>query len=79
MLNHKKSINTLGFATASVDAQPFKSEIFDAIWTTEVLEHLLEVRRTVSEFNRILRPGGLLVITTPYHGLVKNLILSLYG
>lgn len=45
----------------------------DVLVTTEMLEHIREWRCVVSGFKRILRPGGLLLITTrskgfPYHG-----------
>jgi 2-polyprenyl-6-hydroxyphenyl methylase/3-demethylubiquinone-9 3-methyltransferase len=39
------------------------------------LEHLFDVGAALTEINRVLRPGGKFVLTTPYHGLVKNLIV----
>jgi 2-polyprenyl-6-hydroxyphenyl methylase/3-demethylubiquinone-9 3-methyltransferase len=27
----------------------------------------------------VLKPGGLLIISTPYHGYLKNLALSIFG
>ena len=58
---------------------PFADESFDAIWCTEVLEHLFDVHGTLSEFNRILKKEGALLLTTPYHGLIKNLAIVLWG
>jgi 2-polyprenyl-6-hydroxyphenyl methylase/3-demethylubiquinone-9 3-methyltransferase len=49
---------------------------FDAIWHTEVLEHLFDVHACLSELNRVLRQGGLLLLTTPYHGWLKNLVIA---
>ena len=64
------------FAVASLEGQfPFRDENFTAVWCTEVLEHLFDVRATLAELNRVLRPGGKLVLTTPYHGFIKNLLI----
>lgn len=66
------------FAVASMEAPlPFRDEHFAAVWCTEVLEHLFDVRATLTEIHRVLRPGGKLVLTTPYHGLLKNLFIAL--
>ena len=35
------------------DRLPFTDESFDAIWCTEVLEHLFDVHDTLVEFNRV--------------------------
>jgi len=43
----------------------------------EVIEHLLLPRRLVEAALSALRPGGLVVLTTPYHGYLKNLALAL--
>jgi 2-polyprenyl-6-hydroxyphenyl methylase/3-demethylubiquinone-9 3-methyltransferase len=55
---------------------PFDGAAFDAVWCTEVLEHLFHVHSALAELNRLLKPGGLLMLTTPYHGLAKNLLIA---
>lgn len=63
-------------------AEPLPAEFagrFDAVVAVEVIEHLLLPRRLIAAAVRALRPGGRLVITTPYHGYVKNLALALCG
>jgi 2-polyprenyl-3-methyl-5-hydroxy-6-metoxy-1,4-benzoquinol methylase len=68
------------FETASLDTKlPFPAEQFAAVWCTEVLEHLFDVHIALAELNRVLKPNGLLVLTTPYHGLVKNLAIAIAG
>jgi 2-polyprenyl-6-hydroxyphenyl methylase/3-demethylubiquinone-9 3-methyltransferase len=68
------------FHAAAIEAGlPFQDASFAAIWCSEVLEHLFDIHRALAELNRVLRPGGLLVLTTPYHGLAKNLIITLKG
>lgn len=61
------------------DKIPFRDGLFDAIWCTEVLEHLFDVHACLSEFNRVLREGGVLILTTPFHGLLKNLTIIFVG
>ncbi|HEX4646842.1 MAG TPA: class I SAM-dependent methyltransferase, partial [Verrucomicrobiae bacterium] len=53
-----------------------KSE-FDAVVASEVIEHLLLPRALFKRAREALRPGGVLVMTTPYHGYIKNLALAL--
>jgi len=49
----------------------------DAAVSTEVVEHLFSPHLLPLFVRKLVRPGGHLVITTPYHGYVKNLALSL--
>lgn len=49
---------------------------FDAIVSTEVVEHLFDPAALPCFAGRALCPGGHLVITTPYHGYLKNLALA---
>ena len=45
---------------------PFKSESFDQIILSEVIEHIVDPASLVLEMDRILKPGGRLIISTPY-------------
>lgn len=52
---------------------------YDAVVSTEVIEHLLLPRRLMLAALQALRPGGLLIVTAPYHGYWKNLALAVTG
>lgn len=50
---------------------------FDAVVSVEVVEHLLLPRNLIANALLAMRPGGTLVLTTPYHGYLKNLAIAL--
>ena len=52
-------------------------EEFDAIVSVEVIEHLYSPRVFARGAFEALRPGGLLIVTTPYWGYLKNVALAL--
>ena len=43
---------------------PFSSEIFDVIFCTEVIEHLIAPDQSLQELVRVLKPEGIIVLTT---------------
>lgn len=52
---------------------------WDVVISTEVIEHLYEPRTFVARARQMLRPGGHLVLSTPYHGYLKNVVLATTG
>lgn len=42
---------------------PFADEMFDAIWTIHVYEHIPELQEALLEIKRLLRPGGVLMFS----------------
>jgi SAM-dependent methyltransferase len=56
----------------------FAPESFDAIWSSHTLEHLYahEVPTALAEFNRVLKPDGFALITSPNLEAVASLILE---
>ena len=61
------------------DRVPFPDGSFDVCYSSEVIEHLFDVTGFLREVHRVLVPGGLLVLTTPYHGWVKNLLVMSFN
>ncbi len=50
---------------------------FDAVVSTEVVEHLFRPAALPALARAKLKAGGLFVVSTPYHGYLKNLLLAL--
>lgn len=50
-----------------VTALSFGAGAFDAVVSLDVLEHVPDYCRALSEFARVLRPGGVLVFTVPFY------------
>ena len=51
---------------------PFGNDTFDSILSTEVLEHVFHPERAIAEMSRILKPSGLLLISTPSGDAARN-------
>lgn len=49
---------------------PEPAESFDVILCSEVLEHLPDPLRALQELYRLLKPGGVIIITAPFSSLV---------
>jgi len=45
---------------------PFPHQSFDYVLSIEVIEHLADVDRYLQEIKRVLRPGGMVALTTPH-------------
>lgn len=57
----------------------FWNEEFDGIYSFEVIEHVLDIYTMLAEMTRVLKLGGIVSLTTPFHGLIKNLFLVLFN
>lgn len=61
--------NTKLDIVSDITAIPLPDASVDAIMCTEVFEHIPDPIAAVKEFNRLLRPGGYLLITAPFASL----------
>jgi 2-polyprenyl-3-methyl-5-hydroxy-6-metoxy-1,4-benzoquinol methylase len=52
---------------------------FDLVVSSDVIEHLYYPADLVEAASTLLKPRGQLLIGTPYHGYLKNLVLSVTG
>jgi SAM-dependent methyltransferase len=67
-VDHPDSPHALTFVDvlATADTIPVESSTFDTAVMSELLEHLEEPRAALLEAGRLLKPGGHLIITTPF-------------
>jgi len=70
------------FEVLPADAHILKNlgeEAFTIVLSTEVIEHLYDPRGFAGGCFAAVKPGGRFVCTTPYHGYLKNLAVSVFG
>ena len=51
---------------------------YPVVVSLEVVEHLFWPRKFAATVYDLLEPGGLAIISTPYHGYLKNLVLAAF-
>jgi 2-polyprenyl-3-methyl-5-hydroxy-6-metoxy-1,4-benzoquinol methylase len=56
---------------------PFEDGSFDLVWAGEVIEHVADTSRWLSELRRVLRSGGVLLVSTPDYGPLSRLWFAL--
>ncbi|MGC8742910.1 MAG: methyltransferase domain-containing protein [Verrucomicrobiia bacterium] len=57
----------------------FPKANYDIVLSVEVIEHLYDPKLYLRNINYWLKKDGILIITTPYHGYIKNLVLSVFN
>jgi len=60
-------------------AFPLPDASVDFIFSSEVIEHVYDTENAFRELARVLRPGGTMLMTAPFHGLLKNFAIVLFG
>jgi ubiquinone/menaquinone biosynthesis C-methylase UbiE len=60
-----------------ITAMPFEDESFSLVLATDIIEHVDDDRRALSEIRRVLKPGGHVLITVPGYALSTALSNSL--
>ncbi len=59
------------------DPAGLPEEKFDFVVSSEVVEHLYFPGKLLDFANNVLAPGGKILILCPYHGYLKNLVISI--
>lgn len=68
-----------GFHLENDGAVPLVAGSVDFVLSSEVIEHVYDTENMAAEVARVLRSGGRLLLTTPYHGFLKNLLIALFS
>lgn len=65
----------------SVDELPgaLQDLTFDTVISTEVIEHLYDPAAFIRFCKKALNNDGEIIISTPYHGYLKNLLISIFN
>ncbi|GBD91490.1 putative S-adenosylmethionine-dependent methyltransferase/MSMEI_2290 [bacterium BMS3Abin04] len=50
---------------------PFKNESIETVIASEIIEHIVNPSEFVKELFRVVKPGGSLIITTPYKEIIR--------
>lgn len=61
---HSRNKKTV-FQQENLTSLSFPENFFDLICSFEVIEHIVDYRLAISELYRTLKPGGLLILSTP--------------
>lgn len=76
--NHNRFF-VMDFETDDLPSTISMSGQVDTIISCQVIEHIYSPQTLIKRMNEILPQNGMVIITTPYHGYIKNLALSLLG
>jgi 2-polyprenyl-3-methyl-5-hydroxy-6-metoxy-1,4-benzoquinol methylase len=68
----------LDVRTGVLDDLDLPAGSFDAVSLWQVIEHVPDPRRTLAQVRRLLRPGGLLVVSAPNAGAVDARLFGRY-
>lgn len=68
-----------GFMCDLEQGIPLASESFDAIWISEVIEHVVNFEALLHEIRRVLKPNGRFYLSTPNSAYLGYRIVYLIG
>lgn len=62
------------WVTGDAASLPFEDGSFDAVYAGEIIEHLPDPRSGFAEWLRVLKPGGVIILSTPNQHRLMNVI-----
>ena len=74
---NKNNNNNIEFSCESIDDLLLKNKRYNFVSTIEVIEHVYDPFHFMNGLYNITENGGYVLISTPYHGYFKNLLISL--
>ena len=76
---HRAYPNLQLFAGSAYDNLAARFGRFQVVLSLEVVEHVYYPRKFAATLFSLVRPGGLAIVSTPYHGYLKNVEMALSG
>jgi 2-polyprenyl-3-methyl-5-hydroxy-6-metoxy-1,4-benzoquinol methylase len=58
---------------------PLKDNSIDFIVALDVIEHVFDTENMFNELARIIKSGGQILISTPFCGFIKNVLIAMIG
>lgn len=74
----EESQSQASYLVGDVISLPYKDETFDCVMLIEVIEHVLDVSKLLSETNRVLKNSGKLFVTTTDFNFLKKIVVSAF-
>jgi SAM-dependent methyltransferase len=75
LLAQLRSLSLNRKVAGSILSAPFKDRVFDVVLCTEVIEHTSDPLKGLGELSRLVKDGGLMIVTTP--GRLWNPVVKL--
>jgi 2-polyprenyl-3-methyl-5-hydroxy-6-metoxy-1,4-benzoquinol methylase len=64
---------------SAYDDLPARFGIFPIVLSLEVVEHVYDPRAYARTLYELVAPDGIAIVSTPYHGYFKNVLIALSG
>lgn len=58
--------------SVDITRMPFSDESFDVVIANHILEHVDDDHKAIGEIGRVLRPGGVAILQTPYSAMLHS-------
>jgi SAM-dependent methyltransferase len=55
---------------------PFNSMVFDVVIAKDTLHHFSDTNKALSEISRVLKPGGIFIVSEPYWSLLGRFVFK---
>lgn len=74
----RRAYPNVNFVEALIDRELSLGQ-FDLVVSSDVIEHMYRPSDLLEAARALLKPGGQILLGTPYHGYLKNLVLAATG
>jgi SAM-dependent methyltransferase len=82
-INYANSINPARFFVSQFESNELPEDLpikkFEMVISTEVVEHVYSPKQYTEYCKKALLPNGYFVVSTPYHGYLKNILLAVFN